>query len=131
MIFYNCIGAFEVPDRKKIPEADIIMETRKGVAVSYAPAQIAVWTLKKIKMRSVCYRILKSYKDTPHGRSGGTWTRGLLVPNQARYQTALHPEDENIQPRPDIFSMAARLGFEPRQTESESVVLPLHNSAIC
>lgn len=37
VIHYNCIGAFEVPDRKKIPEADIIMETRKGVAVSYAP----------------------------------------------------------------------------------------------
>ena len=42
VIHYNCIGAFEVPDRKKIPEVDIIMETRKGVAVSYAPAQIAV-----------------------------------------------------------------------------------------
>lgn len=42
VIHYNCIGAFEVPDRKKIPEADIIMETRKGVAVSYVPAQIAV-----------------------------------------------------------------------------------------
>ena len=27
------------------------------------------------------------------------------------------------------FFMAAELGFEPRQTESESVVLPLHNSA--
>ena len=26
--------------------------------------------------------------------------------------------------------MAARLGFEPRQTESESVVLPLHNRAM-
>ena len=26
--------------------------------------------------------------------------------------------------------MAADLGFEPRQTESESVVLPLHKSAI-
>ena len=26
--------------------------------------------------------------------------------------------------------MAAELGFEPRQTESESVVLPLHNSAL-
>lgn len=42
VIHYNCIGAFEVPDRKKIPEADIIMETRKGVAVSYAPAEVAV-----------------------------------------------------------------------------------------
>lgn len=42
VIHYNCIGAFEVPDRRKIPEADIIMETRKGVALSYAPAQVAV-----------------------------------------------------------------------------------------
>ena len=37
-----CIGAFEVPDRRKIPERDILMETRKGVALSYAPAQIAI-----------------------------------------------------------------------------------------
>lgn len=42
VICYNCIGAFEVPERKNIPVADIIMETRKGVALSYAPAQIAV-----------------------------------------------------------------------------------------
>ncbi len=41
-IHYNCIGAFEVPDRRKIPERDILMETRKGVALSYAPAQIAI-----------------------------------------------------------------------------------------
>ena len=41
-IHYNCIGAFDVPDRQKIPEADIIMETRKGVALSYAPEQVAV-----------------------------------------------------------------------------------------
>jgi len=40
-IFYNCIGAFDVPDRRKIPEVDILMETRKGVAVNYAPAQTA------------------------------------------------------------------------------------------
>ena len=42
VIFYNCIGAFEVPDRRKIPEQDILLETRKGVALSYAPAQIAI-----------------------------------------------------------------------------------------
>ena len=41
-IHYNCIGAYDVPDRRKIPEADIIMETRKGVALSYAPEQVAV-----------------------------------------------------------------------------------------
>ena len=37
-IHYNCIGAFEVLDRRKIPEWDILLETRKGVALSYAPA---------------------------------------------------------------------------------------------
>ena len=42
VIYYNCIGAFDVPDRRKIPEADIIMETRKGVALSYAPEPVAV-----------------------------------------------------------------------------------------
>lgn len=42
VIYYNCIGAFDVPDRRKIPEADIIMETRRGVALSYAPEQVAV-----------------------------------------------------------------------------------------
>ena len=42
VIYYNCISAFDVPDRRKIPEADIIMETRKGVALSYAPEQVAV-----------------------------------------------------------------------------------------
>ena len=42
VIHYNCIGAFDVPDRRKIPEADIIMETRKDVALSCAPEQVAV-----------------------------------------------------------------------------------------
>ena len=41
-IHYNCIGVFEVPDRRKIPEQDILLKTRKGVALSYAPAQIAI-----------------------------------------------------------------------------------------
>ena len=42
VIYYNCIGAFDVPDRRKIAETDIIMETRKGVALSYAPERLAV-----------------------------------------------------------------------------------------
>ena len=42
VIYYNCVGTFEVPERRKIPESDITMQTRKGVAVSYAPAQVAV-----------------------------------------------------------------------------------------
>ena len=39
-IHYNCIGVFEVPDRRKIPERDILLETRRGVALSYAPAEL-------------------------------------------------------------------------------------------
>ena len=41
VIHYNCIGPFVVPDRKDIPELDILMETRKEVAVSYSPAEIS------------------------------------------------------------------------------------------
>lgn len=41
-IYYNCIGAFSVPDRRKIPAAEITMGTRKGVAVSYSRSRIAV-----------------------------------------------------------------------------------------
>ncbi len=72
------------------------------------------------------------------GRSSGIRTHGLLDPNQARYQTALYPVGKKYFrivkipiTRIGILIVAARLGFEPRQTESESVVLPLHNRAIC
>ena len=51
VIHYNCIGAFEVPDRRKIPETDIIMETRKGVALSYAPEQVQYELCEKYKSR--------------------------------------------------------------------------------
>ncbi len=40
VIYYNCIGAFTVPERKHTPQVDVLMKTRKGVAVSYTPAQI-------------------------------------------------------------------------------------------
>ena len=42
VIYYNCIGAFDVLDRRKILEADITMGMRKGVALSCAPEQVAV-----------------------------------------------------------------------------------------
>jgi hypothetical protein len=35
-IYYNCIGVFEVPDWNNIPEMDITIETRKGVALCYS-----------------------------------------------------------------------------------------------
>ena len=41
-IHYHCIGAFDVPDWNNIPELAVYICTRKGVALSYAPTQIAV-----------------------------------------------------------------------------------------
>ena len=63
------------------------------------------------------------------GRSGGIRTRGLLVPNQALYQTEPHPEKLSHWMCHPTAKLVAEEGFEPSQTESESVVLPLHNSA--
>lgn len=36
-IHYNCIGAITIPEELSIPEPQITVQTRKGVAVSYAP----------------------------------------------------------------------------------------------
>lgn len=41
VIYYNCVGAFVIPEHKDIPDVDVLMKTRKGVAVSYSPAKIA------------------------------------------------------------------------------------------
>ncbi len=62
-----------------------------------------------------------------HQFGRGDWIRtsGLYVPNVALYQAEPHLEKCG----PNIGAMAAEEGFEPSQTESESVVLPLHNSA--
>lgn len=40
-IYYNCIGAFTVPERESIPELDVCIRTRKGVALSYSQTRIA------------------------------------------------------------------------------------------
>lgn len=60
-----------------------------------------------------------------HGRGDWIRTSGLYVPNVALYQAEPHLEKLS----PVFGAMAAEEGFEPSQTESESVVLPLHNSA--
>jgi len=41
VVYYHCIGAFEVPDWKESPAIDILIETRKGVALSYTPEKTA------------------------------------------------------------------------------------------
>lgn len=41
VIYYNCIGAIEIPAEVAIPLPQISVNTRKGVTVTYAPAQSA------------------------------------------------------------------------------------------
>ena len=38
VIYYNCIGAIQIPDDVPIPEPDITMKTRNGVEVTYLTA---------------------------------------------------------------------------------------------
>ena len=40
-VFYNCIGAFEVPSRDSISEIDFSVEARKGVAYCYSTLEKA------------------------------------------------------------------------------------------
>jgi len=35
-IHYNCVGSIEIPDVLPLPEPDVLIQTRKGVAVSYS-----------------------------------------------------------------------------------------------
>lgn len=113
---------------------------RQTGADSPAPSQTVHWTVcvplwreRAVRIPSLCEKQKALSPDGERafcGRSDGIRTHGLLVPNQARYQTALYPEIVQIPIYKDWDLMAARLGFEPRQTESESVVLPLHNRAM-
>lgn len=38
-IHYNCVGTIEIPDILPLPKPDVVMQTRKGVAVSYSHSQ--------------------------------------------------------------------------------------------
>ena len=40
IIHYNCVGYVEIPNRKELPEVDVTVGTRQGVATSYAPAKL-------------------------------------------------------------------------------------------
>ena len=70
----------------------------------------------------------RSMNRIPSKYGRGDWIRtsGLYVPNVALYQA--EPHLEKLAPKRS--RMVAEEGFEPSRTESESVVLPLHNSAI-
>ena len=41
-IYYNCIGSIEIPDILPLPQPEVLIGTRKGVAVSYSQSQKVV-----------------------------------------------------------------------------------------
>lgn len=39
VIYYNCVGALFVPDTEALPAPEVTVNTRRGVYVTYEPAQ--------------------------------------------------------------------------------------------
>ena len=89
----------------------------------FIPSPLFIWNVGKKKKT-----VVQKNNGFLNGRGDEIRTHDLYVPNVALYQT--EPHLENDTPACSRGIMAAELGFEPRQTESESAVLPLHNSAM-
>ena len=87
---YTIIGAadeygsgltLDRPAIQKVTEA--VVAGRVDVVLVHSLTRIGrEWGMTQ----SYICRILRSYKDTPHGPSGETRTPGILLPKQARYQ---------------------------------------------
>lgn len=41
IIHYNCVGYVEIPNKPQLPETDVTVYTRQGVATSYTPARVS------------------------------------------------------------------------------------------
>ena len=41
-IYYNCVGSIEIPNILPLPQPEVLIQTRKGVAVSYSQSQAVV-----------------------------------------------------------------------------------------
>ena len=41
-IYYSCVRTLEIPDEVSLPEPDVLIQTRKGVAVSYPASEKAM-----------------------------------------------------------------------------------------
>jgi hypothetical protein len=39
---YNCVGSIEIPDMLPLPKPEVLIQTRKGAAVSYSQSQNVV-----------------------------------------------------------------------------------------
>src|SRR6266853_880446 len=73
----------------------------------------------------ICEPLLKinGCSDVYDARAQAEKVNDRLAPRQARGH-------ESIERASEARRMAARLGLEPRQNESESFVLPLHHRAV-
>lgn len=78
-IYYNCVGALFIPDTPSMPVPDVTVNTRRGVYVSYEPAQNG-------QQNDECSQRIKSYKNTRHGTPEGTRT-----PNPRNRNPMLYP----------------------------------------
>ncbi|MDD4716347.1 MAG: DUF4368 domain-containing protein [Oscillospiraceae bacterium] len=38
-IHYNCVGSIEIPNISPLPQPEVLIQTRKGVALSYSQSQ--------------------------------------------------------------------------------------------
>ena len=95
----------------------------------------------KTRVRLACGKIAKSRRlynamgqvfprSTPDTADGGMRTQSLQSKELGSSKFRSQRKEKNDHQMMVVFSLAAELGFEPRHTESESAVLPLHNSAI-
>ena len=41
-IHYNCVGSIEIPNILPLPQPEVLIQTRKGVAISYSQSQTVV-----------------------------------------------------------------------------------------
>lgn len=101
------------------------MKNQKAIKVLFFSTFMALSRIFILKNRKATFYVTLRFFSK--SRSDVIRTRDLYVPNVALYQTEPHLDNT----APKIRScLAAVPGFEPRRTESESAVLPLHHSAM-
>ena len=85
---------------------------------------LSTYTIKKClspkRKATTLVDLREGYANPILARRARSWARSRRFGNQKKTDHRMMV----------CFLLAAELGFEPRHTESESAVLPLHNSAI-
>ena len=86
-------------NRRDSPLGSSLVSVEKAadeISATGGPRRLSPRPFQGLRIEIPCHSSGHDKRDTHegypfyHGRSGGIRTRGLLVPNQTRYQTALH-----------------------------------------